>query len=139
MAPSRSSRFIAFAIAVLCASKAFAGVQEYFCTVTQDFEIGEGGSVAAPKLGSLIGRTIAVSRSTGQIIVPYSAFFMSARRQFKVLAAGNAQNSFVTMGTEPAGGDGVFTLLLSVEEFAKPQKKPFLLSAGVRALAGTCE
>ena len=139
MAPLKLLPLVALSTLLLCTSQVFAGAQEYFCNVTQDFETQADGSVAPPKLGSLIGRTLAVSRSTGQVIVPYSAFFMSGQMQFKVIATRNAQNNFVTFGTEPAGSDYPAIMLLTVVESAKSQKKPFLLSAGVRALAGTCE
>ena len=139
MACNRFPQLVALTAALFCTACVLAGPQEYFCTVAQDIAVQDDGNTTPPKFGSLVGRTLAVSRGTGQVIVPYSAFFMSERMQFKVLARGNTQNSFVTIGTEPAGGEGVFTMLLTVQEFAKSQRKPFLLSSGVRALTGTCE
>jgi hypothetical protein len=132
-------RPLALVLSLCLSTRALAGAEEYFCKVAQDLEVQGDGTLSKPLIGSMVGRSFAVSRNTGQVIIPDSSLFMSGEMKFRVLAPGNRRNNFVTIGTAPAGDVGTFTLLLTVEEFVESRDKPFFLSAGLRGLAGTCE
>jgi len=108
----------------------------YQCQITSDATIGDDGNIAIHPKSLNLGKKFAVDRKTGVVIG--DVFFTFGEP--KVFAVGSKDNAFKVIWIKNAGGsNGMFIDYLSIEEFAKGDKKPFAYFTGSQITSGLCE
>ena len=118
-----------------CAQNTIAGTDSYFCVVKTELHLDDDGTLEQYPKPLALGEKFAVDRATGRRI-ENTPWWGTDGEKITLLAAGNESNSFVAVYTAEAGGEGVFLMTLRIEEFAKNDTKPFLLTASGSVYAG---
>ncbi len=116
-----------------------AAVNSYQCVISEQLLLEKNGTLKRPPKPYLIGQRFAGDRNTGHIVGPEQALWQLDDHKITVLAQGNKDNSFIMTSIGPAGGNGVHTTMLRVEEFTQRKSKPFVVLSGGQVTSGVCE
>lgn len=120
-------------------NSAWAGAKGYLCTVRAELHLNDDGMLLPYPNPIALGKQFAIDRRTGNLIEKAPSWWSMPGEKVMVLSNGNFSSNFVVTYVSPAADNGVFYTVLSVQEYASIEKKPFLLSSSSSVYAGFCE
>lgn len=123
-----------FVMFVLFSTCTFAGKFDYQCEILDVAFVGDTGRIDLVAKSPLVGKRFAVDRASGDL-VGGDLFPVGTPR---LLSGGNKDNAFKVIWSGPARNNGVLLDTLSIEEFARSERKPFAYHSGGRLVTGLC-
>jgi len=133
---NRLSLFLILIGLTSISTSAFATEKFYRCQVLSDAYIKSSGELVVVQDSPRIGQEFVVIKKTGEVV----GDVMDVLKNPKIIASGSTSNAYKIIWIQKSSGkNGAFVDYLSIEEFAKSEKKPFGFFSGGLLISGICE